>query len=165
VAPELKVSTGNYTDTYFKANYAHTFANGLIWGGLFQYTFKPSDDQYQTETTLGYKWQLNNIWAVPFSGGVGYLWDQKQSSTPSQQFAYYVMNVGLDMKLSENWTWNVVSGRYRDAFEGGWQTPKVATGLSYHIDRQNSIYGSVGYGWKNGAPDKLTLAAGYRFGF
>jgi hypothetical protein len=33
----------------------------------------------------------------------------------------------------------VISARYRDAFEGGWQTPKVTTGLTYEIDRQNSV--------------------------
>ena len=118
-----------------------------------------------TETTLGYNIKLDQIWSVPVSAGVGYRWDDNPKATPSQAFAYYVLNAGLNMKISENWTWNAISARYRDAFEGGWQTPKVTTGLTYAIDHQNSIYGNVGYAWRNGLPNKINVAFGYKYGF
>lgn len=166
VAPEFRALTGALVDGYIKANGSHTFDNGLIWGGSFQYTDKVNGfRQYQPETTLGYNIKLDQIWSVPVSAGVGYRWDDNPKAIPSQAFAYYVLNAGLNMKISENWTWNAISARYRDAFEGGWQTPKVTTGLTYAIDHQNSIYGNVGYAWRNGLPNKISVAFGYKYGF
>jgi hypothetical protein len=166
VSPEVKANNGDYSDTYLRGAYAHTFGNGLIWGASVQYTFKPgNDDSVQGETTLGYRWHLNEIWSVPFNGGIGYYWDQQSSFSPSQQFAYYVFNLGLDMKINANWTWNVVSARYRDAFEGGWQTPKVISGFTYAVDRQNAVFVNVGYSWKNGAPSTITFTGGYNVAF
>ena len=166
VAPELRTRTGALVDGYAKANGSHTFDSGLIWGGSFQLTNRVEGfQQYQPETTVGYNIKLDQIWSIPVSAGVGYRWDENPNAKPSHQLAYYVVNAGLNMKISESWTWNVVSARYRDAFEGGWQTPKVTTGLSYAIDRQNSVYGNVGYAWRNGQPNKISVAAGYKYGF
>jgi hypothetical protein len=40
--------------------------------------------------------------------------------------------------------------RHRDAFEGGWQTPKITTGLTDVVDQRNAICANVGHTWKNG---------------
>jgi len=166
LTPEFGAKSGDLVDGYLKANFAHTFGDGLIWGGTFQFTDKVGGDrQYQVENTLGYNIRLNGSWSMPVSAGVGYLWDEDPANKPSPTFAYYVINAGLNMRISDSWTWNAVSARWRDAFEGGWQTPKVSTGLTYLIDRRQSIYANVGYAWKNGEPDKISLTAGYRFGF
>jgi hypothetical protein len=165
-APEFRTQTGALVDGYVKANGSHTFDSGLIWGGSFQYTDRVDGNrQYQPETTVGYNLKLNGIWSIPLSAGIGYRWNENPNAMPSQQFAYYVFNAGLNMKISENWTWNMFSARYRDAFEGNWQTPKVTTGLTYAIDRQNSVYGNVGYAWRNGLPNKISVAFGYKYGF
>jgi len=166
VAPEFRALTGALVDGYVKANSAHTFDNGLIWGSSFQYTDKVNGfRQYQPETTLGYNIKLNQVWSVPLSAGLGYRWDTDPRAVPSQAFGYYVLNAGLNLKISGNWTWNVISARFRDTFEGRWQTPKVATGLTYAIDRQNSVYGNIGYAWRNGQPNKISVAFGYKYGF
>jgi hypothetical protein len=166
VAPEFRARTGALVDGYFKSTLAHSFDSGLSWGGSFQYTDRVGGDRiYRPETTFGFSIKLNGTWSVPLSAGLGFRWDEDPNSKPSEAFAYYVVNVGLNMKISENWTWNAISARYRDAFGGGWQTPKVTTGLAYAIDRQNSIYGNVGYAWRNGQANKISITVGYKYGF
>src|SRR5579872_4344174 len=157
-APEIRAVTGGLVDGYVKANGAHTFDSGVIWGGSFQYTDRVGGDrQYKPETTLGYNIRLNETWSIPVSAGIGFRWDENPNSKPGPAFPYYVVNAGLNMKISDSWTWNAISARYRDAFEGGWQTPKLSTGLTYSIDDQNSVYGNVGYAWRNGLPNKISI--------
>ena len=45
---------------------------------------------------------------------------------------------GIDYKLDSNWTLNVVSLRYRNAFSVTWITPKISTGITYNIDQMDS---------------------------
>jgi hypothetical protein len=166
LAPEFRAQSGALVDGYIKGNLAHTFDNGLIWTGTVQYNDKvDGNSTYRAETTFGYAIKLNETWSVPVNAGLGYRWDEDPRSQPSPAFAYYVVNAGLNMKISDSWTWNAISARWRDAFEGDWETPKVTTGLTYAIDRQNSVYANVGYAWKNGQPNKISLAIGYKYGF
>jgi hypothetical protein len=166
LAPEFRAQSGALVDDYVKASFAHTFESGLISTTTFQFTDRTSGNAtYRIETTAGYSIKLNETWSLPLSGGAGFRWDEDPASRPSPTFAYYVFNAGLNMKISDDWTWNAVSARWRDAFEGDWETPKVTTGLTYAIDRQNSIYANVGYAWKNGQPDKISIALGYKYGF
>ena len=166
LAPEFRPQNGALVDGYIKGNFAHTFDGGVIWGGSFQYSDKVGGDRtYRPETTFGYSIKLNEMWSVPVSAGVGYRWDEDPKSPPGPAFAYYIVNAGLNMKISESWTWNAISARWRDAFEGGWETPKVTTGLTYAIDRRNSVYANIGYAWKNGQPNKINVAFGYKYGF
>jgi hypothetical protein len=165
-APEFRARSGALVDDYVKANFAHTFESGLISATTFQFTDRMSGNAtYRIETTLGYSIKLNETWSLPLSGGVGFRWDEDPASQPGPTFAYYVFNAGLNMRISDSWTWNTISARWRDAFEGDWQTPKITTGLTYAIDQRNSIYANVGYAWKNGQPDKISIAAGYKYGF
>ena len=51
-----------------------------------------------------------------------------------------------------------------------WLTPKVQTGITYNIDKQNAIYANIGYSWKDTtgtglAPDKINVAFGYKYSF
>jgi hypothetical protein len=166
LTPELDAKSGELTDGYLKANIAHSFDSGLIWAGTFQFTDKVGGDrQYQAETTIGYAFRLSESWSMPVSAGPGFFWDEDPTTKPSPTFAYYVINAGLNMRISDSWTWNAIAARWRDAFEGGWQTPKITTGLTYVIDSRDSVYANVGYAWKNGEPDKISLTAGYRYGF
>jgi hypothetical protein len=166
LAPEFRAQSGGLTDTYLKANFSHSFESGLIWSGTFQFTDKvDGDPKYRVETTLGYNVKLVDTWSIPLSGGAGFRLDEDPAALPSPTFAYYVVNVGLNMKISDNWTWNVFSSRWRDAFEGGWRTPKIYTGLTYAIDAQNSVYADIGEAWKNSQRDKISLAIGYKHAF
>ena len=166
--PEFGAASGNLADVYGKGSIAHTFANGWIWGGSFQNTYKnnvSNEQQQLIETTLGYNFKLDPTFTLTTSAGVGYEFDTSAANKPAQDYAYYVLNAGLNAKLSPQWTWNVIGARYRDAFIGGWQTPKVTTGITYTIDAHDSVYTNVGYSWKNGKDDKTSIAVGYKYGF
>jgi len=93
------------------------------------------------------------------------------STLGTQDFAYYFVQGALDWKLDSNWTWNVVSVRYRNAFNLTWITPKVSTGVTYTFDANNAVYANVGYAWKDNGngqgllADKWNIAAGYKYSF
>jgi hypothetical protein len=166
--PEFAEATRNLADVYGKASLAHTFANGWIWTGTFQDTFKANaanEQQQLIETTLGYNFKLDPTFTLTTSAGVGYEFDSNPANKPAQNYGYYVLNAGLNVKLSSQWTWNAIAARYRDAFSGGWATPKVSTGLTYTIDAKDSVYANIGYSWKNGVADKIGIAVGYKYGF
>jgi len=170
VGSEYTTSSGNYADFYIKPSIAHTFADGIIWGGSVQQTWKNNalaETQQLLETTLGYNFKINPTFTVTSSAGVGYEWDSNPLVTgqPAQNFGYYVLNAGLNAKLAPQWTWTVIAARWRDAFSGGWQTPKLSTTLSYAWTPAASLYATYGYGWKNGNTDKWSAAAGLKIAF
>ena len=72
-----------------------------------------------------------------------------------------------DVKATENLTWNIVTFRYRDAFDSDndFLTPQLATGLSYDLDEHNSISGVAQYNWKEWEPDSVGLELGYKYRF
>jgi hypothetical protein len=55
---------------------------------------------------------------------------------PDSAFPYYVFRTGADLGINKALTWNVVSFRYRDAFnpDEHFITPQLATGLTYKLD-------------------------------
>jgi hypothetical protein len=61
------------------------------------------------------------------------------------------------------------NARYRNAFNNRWITPKVSTGITYNVNKSSSLYGNVGYAWKDTGtgtnPDKLDLGVGAKFNF
>lgn len=171
---EYAITGGTYKDFYIKPGIAHTFADGIIWGGSFQQVWiapsqaKPagsSEQQELLETTLGYNFKIDPTFTVTSSAGVGYFWDSNPGAAPAQNYGYYVLNAGLNAKLAPQLTWTVVSARWRDAFGGGWQTPKLSTTLSYAFTPVSSLYATYGYGWKNGAVDKYSFAGGFKLAF
>jgi len=48
-------------------------------------------------------------------------------------------------------------------------TPKIATGITYEINSQNSVFTSVGYSWKDSGrglkPDEISANLGYKYAF
>jgi hypothetical protein len=74
-----------------------------------------------------------------------------------------------DLKLNSQWTWNIFDLRYRNAFDFTWITPKVATGLTYEWNPGNSVFGNVGYAWKDTGSgllgDKINVGFGFRHSF
>jgi opacity protein-like surface antigen len=163
---EFKTTTNATADTYVKPSVSHTFANGVIWGGSLQQVWKdPNGQQELLESTLGYNFKIDPTFTVTSSAGVGYVWDSNPANAPAQDYAYYVANLGLNAKLAPQLTWTVISARYRQAFIGGWETPKLSTTLSYAWTPAASIFASYGYAWKNGAADKYSWAAGMKIAF
>lgn len=163
---EYNALTKAYADLYAKSGISHTFANGLIFGGSFQQVWKTGNAQQEAvESTLGYNHKINSIFTLTSSAGVGYVWDSNPANQPAQNFAYYVVNAGLNAKLSPHWTWTVVQARWRDALIGNWQTPKLTTSIAYAWTPNSQLYASYGYGWKNNTADKYSVALGLKIAY
>jgi len=171
-------AAGDLDDYYFKLGLSHSFDNNLVLGGVLQYTQRApiagvSSSVDQAEVSLGYKLKLDALTLTP---GVllGYGFGDEPKINPANNFnpdAYWAVTLNADFKLNSQWTWNMFSLRYRNAFDYTWITPKVATGITYNIDKTDAVYLSVGNAWKdngNGSglvQDKYNIAVGYKYSF
>jgi hypothetical protein len=121
-------------DMKYELNGAHTFDVGLILGGSFQYTDTTFSDKasQNLEGTIGYRVPLNSVLSVNGSAGIGEHWKQ----SPSTYFSYYVLRIATDFELNQNITWNVISYRFRDAFDhdNNYDTPQVAQARRAELD-------------------------------
>lgn len=155
---------GQSKDVKYQVDGAHTFDSGVILGGSFQYTdaTKGKKDSQNLEMTIGYRLPLGQIFSVVGSSGIG-----ARFSGSDDVFAYYVFNVGADLRLTEKVTWNAVGYRYRNAFDtdNDYDTPQVSTGLAFKIDQANSVSTKLYRSWKDGSPDETGLALGFKHEF
>ncbi len=152
-------------NTKYEVNGAHTFNGGWTLGGLFQYNdhaFSHRASQ-NLEGTIGYRISINRALSVFGSGGLGEHWRQK----PSAEFPYYVLRVGADLDLNHSVTWNVITFRYRDAFNPSvnFNTPQVATGISFKLDEQRTITTKIMRNWRDGSPSSTGVALGFKQAF
>jgi hypothetical protein len=146
----------------YELNGTHTYDNGLFLTGLFQY----SDTAFSAKTSqnlegaIGSTILANAAVSIWGSAGLGEHWRQN----PSTAFPYYVFRVGADVDLSKTLTWNVVSFRYRDAFDpnDNYNTPQVATGFTYKLEEQSTITAKVMRNWKDGAPSSTAISLGFK---
>jgi hypothetical protein len=168
---------GDVADYYGKFTLAHTFDSNVVISGFFQpqYDLHPGKTnlwRYYTEGDLGYKAKLNDWFTLTPSAGIGGVFGDTGITKANPSAAYYAFYLAGDLKLNSNWTWNVFNARYRDAFNYRWITPKVATGLTYNINKSAALYGTVGFSWKDtgtsgnpGDPDKLNVGVGGKLNF
>jgi hypothetical protein len=144
----------------------HSFANGVILGGSLESKIDVGSGEVtnDTETTLGYKWKANHIFSLRGSAGVG---ERFQPASAGRNFPYYVLYVGSDIDLSAKWTWNVVTYRFRDAFDtrNDFNTPEVSTRLTFKIDDGRSVFAAYYYGWSEGSPDYQGIGIGFKYSF
>ena len=152
-------------NTKFELNGAHTFNSGWTFGGSFEY----NDHAFSTrasqnlEGTIGYRIPLTSALSLFGSGGLGEHWRER----PSAEFPYYVLRVGADLDFSHSVTWNVVTFRYRDAFNpsDNFNTPQLATGVSFKLDEQRTITTKIVRNWRDGSPSSTGVAVGFKQGF
>jgi hypothetical protein len=183
VANPTSPDLGKVTDYYLKGTVTEIVAPGWTVAGFLQGTEKilntPNTQQYQVEADVAYKAKLNDNLSVTITGGLGYTWGNTgylsptstNKQTGNDPFLYYVLQGAADWKIDSHWTWNVISVRYRNAFDRTWLTPKVQTGITYNINSTSAVYATVGYAWKDQGdgkglnPDKWNVAVGYKFSF
>lgn len=174
-SPEYDASSANsgWKDDYVKAAISHTFENNFVVGAAYQHTWRSTSTAEQIEASIGYKIKNGSFTLTP-SALLGYGFGDQPKIIPGNNFAdegYYAVALAGDLKIDDNWTWNVFNARYRNSFDGRWITPKISTGITYKFDSTSSIYANVGYAWKdtgNGAgllADKWNVAVGYKFAF
>jgi len=152
-------------DTKYQLNGGHTFDSGLILGGSFEYrdrAFSPRTSQ-NLESTVGYRVPANNALSIFGSAGLGEHWRQN----PSAVFPYYVLRVGADLDLSRSLTWNVITFRYRNAFDSNnnYNTPQVATGFTFKVDERRAITATLVRNWRGGAPSSTGVSLGLKQNF
>jgi hypothetical protein len=149
-------------DLKYEINGAHTFDGGLIVGGSFQYTDTSSSDRasQNLEATIGYRVPLDSVLSVNGSAGLGEHWREN----PSTYFPYYVLRVGADLELNQNITWNAISYRLRDGLDrdDNYDTPQVATGMTFKLDAQSSIAVKVMRNWKDDQPSSTGVSLGFK---
>jgi hypothetical protein len=149
-------------DTKYELSGAHTFDDGLILGGSFQYTDTTFSDRtsQNLEGTIGYRVPLGSVLSVNGSAGLGEHWRE----SPSTYFPYYVLRIGADLELNQNITWNAISYRFRDAFDDddNYDTPQLATGVTFKLDGQSAIAVKVMRNWKDSQPSSTGVSLGYR---
>jgi hypothetical protein len=167
-------AVGDVADYYGKFTGAHTFDNNVVISGFFQpqYDLHPGKTnlwRYYVEGDLGYKAKLNDWFTLTPSAGIGGVWGDTGITKANPSAAYYAFYLAGDLKLNSNWTWNVFNVRYRNAFDFKWETPKVATGITYNLNKYSALYGTVGYSWKDttsvSGPDKLNVGVGAKVNF
>jgi hypothetical protein len=162
---------GTLSDDYLKLSLSHTIGGLWVVSGYVQ----AQDDiktaggdkfRYYAEGALGYKIKLNSFTLTP-SIGIGEVWGDTGVTAANPSAAYYALYLAGDWKISPQWTWNVFNARYRNAFSFKWVTPKLSTGLTYNINSNNAVYGTVGYSWKDtGAGLKgstINVGLGYKY--
>ena len=149
-------------DMKYELNEAHTFDTGLILGGAFQYTDTTFSDRasQNLEGTIGYRMPLDSAFSVNGSAGIGEHWREN----PSSSFPYYVLRVAVDYDLNQTITWNAISYRFRDAFDRGdnYDTPQIATGITFKLDGQSSIAVKVMRNWKDDQPSSTGVSVGFK---
>jgi hypothetical protein len=149
-------------DTKYELNGSHSFDNGLIFGGSFLYsdTAFSSRASQNLEGTIGYRMPLTSAFSVTGSVGVGEHWREN----PSTAFPYYVLRIAAGVDLNERIAWDIVSYRFRDAFDpnDNYNTPQVATGFTYKLDADNSISAKIMRNWKEGEPSSTGISLGYK---
>jgi hypothetical protein len=149
-------------DLKYELSEAHTFDDGLILGGSFQYTDTTFSDRasQNLETTLGYRMPLDSVLSVNGSAGLGEHWREN----PSTYFPYYVLRIGADLELTQNITWNAISYRFRDAFDrdDDYNTPQIATGVTFKLAGESSVAVKIMRNWKDDQPSSTGVSLGFK---
>ncbi len=90
-----------------------------------------------------------------------------QTSGQGNDFPYYVAHLGANVVVTPTITWNTISLRYRDAFDtdNDYNTPEVATGVTFKLDEHHSVSAQIARDWKDGQASYTGLQLGYRYHF
>ncbi len=182
--------TGAIKDWTGKVGYSHTFEGVYVAGASYSHTAfynlgetgatgstSAASDKSAAEASVAYKYKMGDFTITP-GAALGYAWGwvkidneggykcSSLSSSSSNGYcynpeAYYVATVALDWKVSSDITWNVIGLRYRDAFSGNWNTPKVSTGATVSLTPEDSLYASISYSYKNYKDHTLQVSPDY----
>ena len=116
------------------------------------------------KATFGYGFKLNHIVSLTGSAGIG---ERFQPASSGGDFPYYVLRLRADIDLTERWSWNVITYRFRNAFNtaNDYDTPELSSAITLKLDRSHSIYAKYFYAWKDGSPDDQGIGLGYKYNF
>lgn len=151
--------------TDWQADIAHTFDNKVILGAAVKYydTSGTANSALNAQGGIGYTQDFG-----PFSltgmAGIGQHFIEDDDPT---SFTYYYFTVALDIPLGEKWVWNALAARYRNAFDtaNDYDTPELATGITWKLDAHNAVSLKIERDWKDGAVSYNAVELGYKYRF
>lgn len=151
-------------DNIFKFEGAYKFDSGIYMNGSIEIEVPEdgSPNKKNLEGNLGYQHILVSPISLFGSAGIG------ERFTDDDDFAYYVFRTGLDLAICDQVTWNVITFRYRNAFNtvDDYETPRLTTKLSFHANEHNTIYGELYRNYDSEWDATATgLTIGYAFSF
>lgn len=156
---------GATTGTDWQIDAAHVFDNKVSISGSVKYydTARTSDSKTNAQIGVGYTYDLGTL-ALTGTVGIG---QHFIHSDDSRSFPYYYLTLAGAVPISEKWSWTMFRLRYRNAFDTSnrYDTPEVATGVSYKIDAHNSVSLFIERDWSNGNPSYNGVEIGYRYRF
>ncbi len=151
--------------TDWELNASHTFDNHFIIGAAVKYydTSSSSDHNTNVQGSLGYTHDFGTF-ALTGGGGIG---QHFISSDDPTSFTYYFFTLAADIPITETIVWNAVSLRYRNAFDtaNDYNTPEVATGVTFRVDEHNSVSLRLERDWKDEVPSYTAVELGYKYRF
>jgi hypothetical protein len=151
--------------TKVQLSLARKLPSGIVLGGSFQPQIKTSGDVgYNVEGTIGYSWKIGELFSFGGSAGVG---EKLQDASSGGDFPYYVLRLHADVALGDRWSWNIISYRFRDAFDptDDYNTPELSTSVSFKLDESRSVLLRYFFDWKNSDPDTQGVGIGFRHSF
>jgi hypothetical protein len=152
-------------DTKIQLSLSRKLPSGIVLGGSFQPQIKNNGDVgYNLEGTVGYTWKIGQWFSIGGSAGVG---EKLQQDEAGGNFPYYVLRVHTDIALDKRWSWNLITYRFRDAFDphDNYNTPELSTGLTLKLDDSRSVSAQYYFGWKNSDPDYQGVGLGFKHSF
>ena len=154
------------TSTKYELTIYHTFDNGVVVTGMGEVseTLFSTSVSENLEATAGFTRRFNTAFSMTGRLGVGELF---QGADDGGDFPYYVFYLSANLDLTKKFTWNAVMLRYRNAFDtaNDYDTPEVATGVTYKLNDHNWILAKVSRSWQDGAPHDTGVTLGYQYGF
>lgn len=151
--------------TDWEFDVSHTFDNHVVVNASAKYYDTSSSPDHNTNVQggIGYTHDFGGF-ALTGMGGIG---QHFISSDDSTDFTYYYFTLAADIPITEKIVWNAVSLRYRNAFDtaNDYNTPEVATGVTYRLDGHNSVSLKLERDWKDEKPSATAIQVGYKYRF
>jgi hypothetical protein len=151
-------------DNVYKFEAMHRFDDDVYVNGFYEFEVPDGGGPYKDnlEGNLGYQHMLFSPISLFGSVGIG------ERFTEDNDFPYYVFRAGIDLSICDQVTWNIVTLRYRNAFDtaNDYKTPRLTTKVTFRIDEQNAVYGELYRSYdEDWDPTATGLAIGYAFSF
>lgn len=153
------------TGTDWQGDITHTFDNKFSISGAVKYydTAGTTDSKTNVQVGIGYTWELGKM-SLTGSIGAGQHFIHSDDDT---SFPYYYLTIAGSAPIAEKWSWTMFRLRYRNAFDtsNDYDTPEVATGVTYNIDAHNNVSLFIERDWSNGAASYTGIEVGYHYKF
>lgn len=143
----------------------HTFDNNFViaLAGKYYDVARTTDYKVNLDASVGYTHNFG-AFSLTFMAGAG---QHFIDAVRSWSFPYYFFSGSADIPITKQLTWTAIKLRYRNAFDNSnnYNTPEVATGISYWVSEQTAITLVVERDWTHGLPAYDGIELGFKHKF